>query len=228
MSSDATQEHIRKMANSIHENGTVSFPPITICKDGDKVYVVAGYCRRRAFILARQEGAPIKGILAIANTQKEEDRTLDLLNSNDGLPLTQIEKARVIERLQKFGWSTQEIARKRGVSEQSIRQLLAVLELPIDVQEMVSKGEVSATLAVTKSPGIIREASEKKNVQKKIFGVRKNKITKKDLIKLNIFRPDGSDHPAMSKVYLEIGKMEFGERKEEALRRAVSLEKILW
>jgi len=104
MESIETQEHIRRMADAIHAGGTSAFPPITICQEDGKIYVIAGYCRRRAFILAKAEGAPVKGILAIANNQKDDERTLDLLNSNDGLPLTAVEKAKVIQRLISFQW----------------------------------------------------------------------------------------------------------------------------
>ncbi len=148
MESAETQAHIRKMADAIHAGGTAAFPPITIHQEDGKIYVIAGYCRRRAFILAKQEGAPIKGILAIANTQSEADRTLDLLNSNDGLPLTPLEKAKAVKRLIDFQWTAQEIARRRGVSVTAINNLLALLGAPADVMQMVEAGEVSATLAV--------------------------------------------------------------------------------
>jgi len=148
MDSPETQAHIRKMADAIHAGGTTAFPPITICQENGEIYVVAGYCRRRAFVLAKEEGAPIKGILAIANTQNEEERTLDLLNSNDGLPLKPLETAKAIKRLTTFGWTAQEIAQRRGVSTTTITNALALLEAPADVVQMVEQGQVSATLAV--------------------------------------------------------------------------------
>lgn len=148
MDATETVNRIRKMADAIHAGGTAAFPPITVCQEEGRIFVIAGYCRRRAFILAKQEGAPIKGILAIANTQKEDERTLDLLNSNDGLPLTPLEKAKAVKRLIDFRWTSQEIARRRGVSVTAINNLLALLDAPADVVQMVEAGEVSATLAV--------------------------------------------------------------------------------
>src|SRR6185369_3087608 len=139
MESPETQAHIRKMVDAIHSGGTLAFPPITICAEEGKIYVLAGYCRRRAFVLAKQEGAPIKGILAVANTQKEDERALDLLNSNDGLPLTPLEKAKVVQRLISFDWTPSEIARRRGQSVTTINNLLALLDAPADVVKMVEK-----------------------------------------------------------------------------------------
>jgi len=156
MESHETQDHIRKMADAIHAGGTSAFPPITIGQKDGRIFVYAGYCRRRAFLLAKQEGAPIKGISAVANTQSEEERTLDLLASNDGLPLTSIEKAQVVKRLLSFQWTPAEIAKRRGVTVSAIQNLVALIDAPSEIREMVKNGEVSATQAVK----TIREKGE--------------------------------------------------------------------
>lgn len=149
MQSEGTQAYIRQMVDSIHASGTAAFPEITVRQEDGKVYVTRGHCRRRAFILARQEGAEIKGIRAIADTIKgDAEHTLDLLNSNDGLPLTPLEKATAIKRLISFEWTPAEIAKRRGCTAQAISNLLALLDAPAPVVGMVEKGEVSATLAV--------------------------------------------------------------------------------
>ena len=149
MESEATQAYIRQMVDSIHAGGTAAFPEITVRQEDGKVYVTRGHCRRRAFVIARQEGAEIKGIRAIADTIKgDAEHTLDLLNSNDGLPLTPLEKATAIKRLISFEWSISEVAKRRGCTPQAISNLLALLDAPAPVVKMVEKGEVSATLAV--------------------------------------------------------------------------------
>jgi ParB family chromosome partitioning protein len=148
LESPETVAHIRQMADSIKASGTATFPPITIGQEDGIVYVYAGYCRRRAFVLARQEGAPIKGILCVANNQKEDERTLDLLNSNDGLPLTPLEAANVVKRLIAFSWTSAEIAKRRGVTVQAINNMLALLDAPAPVVQMVQNGEISATFAI--------------------------------------------------------------------------------
>lgn len=154
MASEDTQAHIRKMADAIKENGTGSFPPITVGQEDGKIFVYAGHCRRRAHILAKEEGAPVKGILCIADTdsrgkpRSEEQRTLDLIDSNDILLLKPIEQAKALQRLINFKWTISEIAKRRGVSPQTISNILAVLDLPAPAAEMVDKGQVAATLAV--------------------------------------------------------------------------------
>lgn len=150
MESPETQAHVRRMADAIHAGGTSSFPPITVqqAEDGN-LYVIAGYCRRRAFVLAKQEGAPIKGIRAIAAAQRNDaELTLDLLQSNDGLPLKPMEKARAMQRLVSFQWTTTDIAKRLGVSHTTVNNNLALLDAPAEAVELVEQGKVSATLAV--------------------------------------------------------------------------------
>lgn len=150
MESPATQQYIRQMVDSIHASGTAAFPEITVRQEDNQIYVVRGHCRLRAFRLAKKEGAEVKGIRAIASTLKSEtDYALDLLNSNDGLPLTPLEKAKVIKRLTAFEWTVPEIAKRRGVTPQTILNMLALLEAPADVSALVESGKVSATLAVS-------------------------------------------------------------------------------
>src|SRR3990167_10992737 len=92
MDSLDTLAHIREMAEAIKDCGNELFPPITIYQEGENVYVAAGWCRRRAHILAIEEGPPVKGILCLTVTKKKpEDIALSILTSNDGLPLTALE-----------------------------------------------------------------------------------------------------------------------------------------
>lgn len=207
MDSEETRAHIRKMADSIHAGGTAAFPPITVCQEDGKIYVIAGYCRRRAFILAKQEGAPIKGILAIANTQKEDERTLDLLNSNDGLPLTPLEKAKAVQRLISFQWTVAEIARRRGVSSQSISNLLCLLESPPEVVRLVEEGKVSATLAVdtVRKKGALFAGKELAGAVEKAKASGKGKATLKHL-------PADKKPCCSTQIYIQReGKMIFDE-----------------
>lgn len=149
MSAPETFEHIRKMANAMKENGVANFPPITISQEKDgNTYLYAGYCRRRAALLAIEEGAPLIGLWAIANNQTAEERILDLLTSNDGLPLTMLEKANVVNRLIAFEWTVPMIAQKLGVSAKAVYDLVSLTQVPEEVKVLVADGKVSATLAV--------------------------------------------------------------------------------
>lgn len=163
MESDETVAYIRRMADSIKENGILSFPPITVRQIDGKIYVYAGHCRRRAFSLAKSEGADFKGILALIVNKnlKDDDMILDILTSNDGLPLKPLEKANAVNRLIRCGWTTAEISRKLGWSESWITTLIDLLNAPNEVKSMVRNGEVSATLAVDQVRKSKGKATEK-------------------------------------------------------------------
>jgi len=149
MESESTITHIREMANAIKDNGNDLFPPITIYQEGENIYVMAGWCRRRAHILAMEEGAPVKGILCLTVTKKKpEDLALSILTSNDGLPLTAIEKSKAVKRLQSFMWTPQEIAKRTGWSLSTVNNLIALHDAPESIIDMVKDGSVSATLAI--------------------------------------------------------------------------------
>lgn len=195
MESPETQAHIRKMADAIKENGTDAFPEITVFQEDDKIYVHRGHCRFRAHKLAKAEGAPVVGIRGIAAPkQNEAEHVLDLLNSNDGLPLTPLEQAAAVERLTKFEWTPEMIAQKRGVSVTTIKNLLKLLEAPEEVKQMVRNGEVSARTAtdvIGKEGAATGTEMLKKAVQTaKASG--KEKATPKHLPKNN---GDGSTAP---------------------------------
>jgi len=148
MSSAETQAYIRRMAEAIKANGTDAFPEITVFQEDDKIYVHRGHCRLRAHKLAKAEGAPVIGIRGIAAPKQDEaERALDLLSSNDGLPLTPLEKAAVVKRLLKFEWTPAEIAKARGCSVTAVTDLIKLLDAPEEVKEMVRAGEVAARTA---------------------------------------------------------------------------------
>jgi ParB-like chromosome segregation protein Spo0J len=63
------------------------------------------------------------------------------------LPLTPLEKASVVKRLQTFGWTSTEIAKRMGVSLVAVLDLIKLLEAPAEIKEAVANNIISATLA---------------------------------------------------------------------------------
>jgi len=184
MDSLETLGHIQEMAEAICFSGNEAFPPITIYQDKDAVYVASGWCRRRAHVLAMEKGAPVAGILCLmAPKKKPEDLTLSILTSNDGLPLTAMEKAAAVKRLQSFLWTPTDIAKKTGWSVQHVTNLIALHDAPESITDMVKAGVVSATLATNlvkeKGADAAKEILDSAVDTAKKAG--KSKATKKDL-----------------------------------------------
>jgi ParB family chromosome partitioning protein len=184
MESESTIQHIREMANFIIENGNDAFPPIRIHQENDKVVLIEGWCRRRAHVLAMSEGAPIKGILCLTSTKRKPDEvTLNILSSNDGLPLTAIEKAKAIKKLQSFLWTPADIAKKTGWSLSHIQNLITLHDSPDAILDMVKDGKVSATLAtkLVKSKGAEEAQKELESAIETSTKAGRKKATQGDL-----------------------------------------------
>jgi len=184
MESLDTVTYIRGMADAIKENGNEAFPPITITQEGDKIAVMAGWCRRRAHILAMDEGAPIKGIACLAAGKKsKEEITLDILTSNSGLPLSAMERAKAVKKLQSYLWSPADIAKKTGWSVSTVNNLITLYDAPDEIQNMVNCGQVSATFAteIVKSNTPDEAVKKLKSAADTAEKSGKKKATKKDL-----------------------------------------------
>jgi ParB/RepB/Spo0J family partition protein len=138
------------LARSIASEGVKQ--PLVVRLKGDDVFVVAGHRRRAATLIAIDElGAEIAAIPCIAEPKgtSEADRCADLITSNSGEPLTPLEIAAVVKRLTGFGWEPENIAKRLGwASKQTVENYLTLLSAPQDVQDMVRKGELSATTAL--------------------------------------------------------------------------------
>jgi len=185
MESPETIAYVRSMADAILSNGVAAFPPITIRRSEDGVIaVMAGWCRRRAHVLAMSEGADIKGIQCIDAGKKSKDEIyLDVLTSNTQLPLTAMEKAKGVKALLNGLWSPADIAKKTGWSISTVNNLIALYDAPDEISQMVKDGVVSATFAteIVKSNTPDEAVKKLKSAANTAEKAGKKKVTKKDL-----------------------------------------------
>ena len=146
--SEGLKQHIRELADSIKEIGVQQ--PLTVFMVGGSPVVTDGHCRLLAVKLAISEGAEIKSI-PVRNEERhsnEADRVLSMLTRNNGRPLSIPEQAEVVKRLLQFNWKEADISKKTGSSRQHVGNLIIYMSSSIEIQSMVNRGEVSATMAV--------------------------------------------------------------------------------
>ena len=136
---------IRSLADAYKRGDYV--PPIIVKVRDGNVFVREGHRRRRAILLAISEGADIRKIQVLEHKGDEAEQTLLIATSNDGLPLTPLEKAVIYGRLANWGWSDQEIAERVSRTAEHVRQAKALLELPLELKQMIQANEVAATYA---------------------------------------------------------------------------------
>jgi ParB family chromosome partitioning protein len=142
-------EHVNMLAQSIAEIGVKE--PLTVYWAESKAWLVDGECRLRATLRAIDvykadiKTIPIKTEDRTAN---DADRLFSQIIRNSGKQFSQMEQAKVYKRLVDMGWQQGEIAKKAGISPARISQILDLLSMPEPIKQMVTKGEVSASLAV--------------------------------------------------------------------------------
>lgn len=124
--------------------------PMRIRLQDETIFLVAGHRRQAAVMELLAEGVPFELVPCISEGKyvSEADRTLDLLTSNSGKPLTALEKGEVFKRLLGFGWTEEKIATSAGLSTKQVGNLLALSGAEFEVKELVSSGVVSATTAI--------------------------------------------------------------------------------
>lgn len=172
------EEHIRGLADSYKAGRYV--PPIVVQVREGIPYIRDGMHRRRALMLAISEGADIKRVQVLEHRGDEAQQTLLLATSNDGRPLSPMERAVIYDRLEKWGWTLQEIASSVRRTTKHVGQTLALLDMPLELKRMVQRNEIAATQAAElfrqhgeDAVSMINKAQEKKE----------GKVTKKDIVK---------------------------------------------
>ena len=152
-SNATTDADLESLARSIMAQGFLG--TVTICKLGNRPYVVEGRRRTRAARIASSRlvaaGRPPVQVKAV-QYQPGADRDKDLLGavvaSNEHRrSLSPIERARQAARLQQLGASLEEVAVVFGVSGQAVRGWNDLLSLAPAVQAKVAEGAITASAA---------------------------------------------------------------------------------
>lgn len=138
------------LAHSIAEVG-VKQPLTAVWEDG-KAFITDGHRRLLATRYAIETlKAEVKSIPVQTEDRYagEADRVLSMLVRNNGKPLTSLEMGKVYKRLIDLGWKEKEIAAKVGRSIVWVKTLLQFNTESPEVIDMVRRGEVSLTTAVS-------------------------------------------------------------------------------
>lgn len=141
-------EHVDELAQSIAKIGVRK--PIEVRLEDGKLIVKEGRCRTRAAMRAIEVyGAELKTVpvISVDRFANNEDLILNQVIGNSGKPFTTMEKAKIFKKLLDMGWQQTDIAEKTGFTNGRISQILGLLTMPVAVQQMVSSGHVSPSLA---------------------------------------------------------------------------------
>jgi ParB family chromosome partitioning protein len=168
--------NIEELAASIEENGLLK--PMQGYKDGEYYIPTDGHRRFAAIELLLSRGVEIVRVPFISEKKKSiEQRTLEILLSNDGKPLTPIEMGNTYKRLMSAGWTQSEIARKTGKSVPHITNCITICDAPKEILSKVESGQISAHLALQ----TIREVGDADEAAKVIVEAAESRADGKKL-----------------------------------------------
>lgn len=148
-SDPANIAHVEDLAKSIEENGVRE--PLKVFVENDIPYVTNGECRYRAIQLLLERGVDIKLVPVMGEDRfaNEADRLFTQFISNSGKQFSAIENAKLFKRLLDMGWQQQDVAKKTGFSGGRVSQLLALLQLPVVLQKLITEGKASASMVLS-------------------------------------------------------------------------------
>ena len=136
-----TSASLDALAASIRQNGVLQ-PVVVTRAAGGGYYLIAGERRWRAARQAGLERIPAVVRQAVDDVQQLSLALIENLQRED---LTPIEEARAYHHLRsEAGLGQEEIARRVGKDRSTVANSLRLLQLPLEVQEAVDAGALSA------------------------------------------------------------------------------------
>lgn len=187
---DKSDHYYTELKENIKNNG-VLMPLSGYFKDG-KYYLTHGYHRINACIELKEENKDfnIKVHFKVSNIVKSElDILIEHITLNSGKPLSNIELANIILKLENFGLSRIEISLKTSLSTARISQVLSFLSIvnsDTELKSIVDHKVVSDTTLHETLNKINDIEQTKKVINNAIDNAKKDnksKITKKDITK---------------------------------------------
>lgn len=185
----AYRKRVRDLADDMKENGFRIDKPIScfVERHGEdnRVVIQDGHTRYKAALLAIEEGADIGDlpVVLLPASTSMDDLIDGLLTTNNGEPLSMLEKAIVVKRLLNRGASAAEISRKRKMTMTAVDNLTILAGAPRSLQEMIAANQVSATTVIDLIQSIGAERAVKQLTEQlaKAQASGKNQVTAKHL-----------------------------------------------
>jgi len=132
-------EELERLTASIRESGVVQ--PVVVRPRGELYELVVGERRLRASHLAGLDSIPA----IVRDVPDEKMLELALVENIQRADLNAIEKAKAIARMiEELELTQQEAGQRLGLERSTIANLLRLLELGEDIQQMVSRGTLTA------------------------------------------------------------------------------------
>lgn len=153
--SKAGKEHVKNLAALIEANGYDDDKPLAgyVAKeDGeDVIYLTDGEHRLAAIdlLIAKGKEFDILPVKIKPRGTSMEDLTISLATANSGKPLTPLELASVVKRLQGYRMDDKTIAKRLNITKKYLDDLLTLVAAPVAIRDLVTNGKISSTMAIS-------------------------------------------------------------------------------
>lgn len=175
------EESIHKLAESIKKKGILQ--PILVRKRDDRYEIIAGERRYQSAKLIGMNKVPV--ILIDADDQEAYE--ISLIENIQREDLNPIEKAKAFQSyIEKYKMTHEELAERIGISRSEITNILRLLQLPVEIQEEIKKGNL--TYGHARALLSLEDGELQKRLARRII---KEKLSVRDtesLVKRNINR----------------------------------------
>jgi hypothetical protein len=185
-------ERVRHLASLIVANGYDRKKPLGcfVRKVGgqDRIFVYEGQHRYHAALMAIQEGAEIDRLPIVIDEAKSVNRVNLIysgITNNDGEKLTPLQLAEKVIELQELGEANATICKRLNITEQTIRDVLLLVNAPAALHKLVRDKVVSSTLAIEeiRTHGAVKALERLSTAAAQAKAGGKAKVTKKALAK---------------------------------------------
>ena len=135
------EDQLKELANSIREKGVLQPIVARPADEPGRYEIVAGERRWRAAQMAGVHEVPV----VVRDLSEAEALEVALIENIQRSDLNSLEEAMGYAQLmEQFGYTQQQLADTLGKSRSHVANTLRLLNLPDDVKEMISSGELSA------------------------------------------------------------------------------------
>ncbi|MCX7795558.1 MAG: ParB/RepB/Spo0J family partition protein [bacterium] len=132
------EKNIRELAESIKKKGILQ--PILVRRKDNEYEIIAGERRYQSAKLIGMNKVPV--IVIDANDQEAYE--ISLIENIQREDLNPIEKARAFQSyIERYKVTHEELADKIGVSRSEITNILRLLQLPIEIQDEIKRGNLT-------------------------------------------------------------------------------------
>jgi ParB family chromosome partitioning protein len=205
------------LSASIRSHGVLQ--PLVVRQVGDRYQLVAGERRLRAAKAAGLESVPVR----IVDFNDQQILEAALVENIQRADLNPIEKAQGFkDYLDRFKMTHEQLAERLGLGRPTITNLVALLELPPDVQNMVRVGQLTTGHAkVLKGvPDRDRQSSLAKEIVARGLSVHAAEAYLKQLAAA---KSEGAPEPSGSEPRTPAGKTAHVQGIEDELRQKLGL-----